>query len=393
MKTIASVVAGAMLAGSAMASDIAVYGVIDTGLSYNYTKLKAVGATFSDDTISMDSGNTAGSRWGLKGEEDLGNGLKVGFVLESGFSGDTGEQNQDRLFGRESSLSLTSSIGTFYAGRLDSMISDSGSIGWYGALVSPFGTGWGNILGHNTVMSMAGRLDNTIAYQSPTLNGFIVYAQYSMGDEEHENKSSTDRYFAIGTHYDAGALQLGFLVDMTNKKSADFTYDNRLGEVVDDAYTVNLGGSYDCGFATTYVAGQYMKDVASIGSISNLYDALYYLEDDLDQFYSDGKELKDLVDYTVTYTGFGLNLGTSYEALGGNIMLSIGYADTDMDSIGSKVASAKFYSVLAGYTYEFSKRTSAYVGAGFTRQEVKIPNSYKLNDKTIQVLTGLVHSF
>lgn len=53
-------------------------------------------------TSQLSSGNQSGARFGLKGSEDLGNGVKAGFHLENGFSADTGSLAQNsRLFGRE----------------------------------------------------------------------------------------------------------------------------------------------------------------------------------------------------------------------------------------------------------------------------------------------------
>ena len=50
----------------------------------------------------MNSGDYTGSRFGLRGAEEFGNGWKVGFVLENGFSGDSGELGDgDRIFDRE----------------------------------------------------------------------------------------------------------------------------------------------------------------------------------------------------------------------------------------------------------------------------------------------------
>jgi len=121
MKKIAVAVSAALIAGSAMAADVTVYGVIDTGFSYTSTREK-VSDNYSDEYMngyhsstsekkfSMDSGNSAGSRWGLKGGEDLGNGYKVGFKLESGFSSDTGKGSDDGLFNREATLSVSAPL-------------------------------------------------------------------------------------------------------------------------------------------------------------------------------------------------------------------------------------------------------------------------------------------
>src|SRR5262249_39952175 len=61
----------------------------------------------------------AGSRWGLRGTEDLGGGLKGLFVLESGFNLDTGTMQQSgRLFGRQAYVGLQKSgIGMLSLGR------------------------------------------------------------------------------------------------------------------------------------------------------------------------------------------------------------------------------------------------------------------------------------
>ena len=193
-KKIALAVSAALLAGSAFASSVTLYGLIDTGLSYTHTRFNdELGNTETTKSFSMDSGNSAGSRWGLKGVEELGNGLKVGFVLESGFNSDTGTRSDDRLFNRESSLFVSGDFGTVYAGRMTALIGDSGSIGWYGAMASPFGSGWGEITGHEEVFVTPDRLDNTIAYVSPRFSGLQFSAQYSMGDDGAENTSKTDR--------------------------------------------------------------------------------------------------------------------------------------------------------------------------------------------------------
>ena len=99
---------------------------------------------------------TAGSRFGLKGTEDLGNGLKIGFVLENGFSSDTGSFTQDnRLFGREAQLNLSGAFGTVAFGRMGSLASGNGTFGLLGSM-SPFGTSWGQYAseaGHRKVLN------------------------------------------------------------------------------------------------------------------------------------------------------------------------------------------------------------------------------------------------
>lgn len=88
-KSLAALAVLGAAAGYASAADVTLFGVVDTGLIYTHQ-------TFADDSkadvnnFAMDSGVSSASRFGLKGTEELGNGLKVGFKLENGFQSDSG---------------------------------------------------------------------------------------------------------------------------------------------------------------------------------------------------------------------------------------------------------------------------------------------------------------
>ncbi len=117
-----------MLAGSASAfaqSNVTLYGVIDANVEYVNHVGAVPGATNGfnagpgNSVVRMGSGGLSGSRWGLRGTEDLGGGLKSIFVLESGFASDTGvSQQSGRLFGRQAFIGLQSdSLGQVTFGR------------------------------------------------------------------------------------------------------------------------------------------------------------------------------------------------------------------------------------------------------------------------------------
>jgi len=92
-------VTGALASGAAFAADTQIYGVIDTGFSVRNNQY--VNGN-SDTTTRMVSGQYIGSRFGIKGSEDLGNGYKAGLVLESSIKTDDGSLGQGgRLWGRE----------------------------------------------------------------------------------------------------------------------------------------------------------------------------------------------------------------------------------------------------------------------------------------------------
>lgn len=107
-KTLAALAVLGAFAGSAMAADVTLYGAVDTGFEYFHKKDTDNGVSTKSDTFDMQTGWDTPSRWGLKGSEDLGNGYKVSFKLESGFNSDDGTMGQNnRLFGREAGLTLS----------------------------------------------------------------------------------------------------------------------------------------------------------------------------------------------------------------------------------------------------------------------------------------------
>ena len=87
-------------------SSVTLYGVVDLAVE------RVKGAT---SLVRLTSGQQQGSRWGLRGVEDLGGGLKASFVLESGFNADAGTSGQGgRLFGRQAFLGLGGDWGTAF---------------------------------------------------------------------------------------------------------------------------------------------------------------------------------------------------------------------------------------------------------------------------------------
>ena len=202
---IAVALLGTFAASAFAAPSVTLYGRIDTSLAYTHLNTDKAGVD-STDTFSMESGFSTGNRWGLKGTEDIGN-AKVGFVLESGFNSDDGVSGQNsRLFGREAQVNVSGAYGTLYAGRLASIASDSGSIGYLGD-VSAFPNAFG-IVGtqRGSTGSAYDRYDNTLAYQTPTFGGLEGAIMYSFkgdtkADYGTENKSDADRYLGADLRF------------------------------------------------------------------------------------------------------------------------------------------------------------------------------------------------
>lgn len=380
-KTLAAVAVLGAFAGSAFAANVTMYGIIDTGLGYTSTD-KGYGEDVN--TFDMRSGQNSAARLGLKGEEDLGNGVKVGFVLENGFDTDDGELgNGGRLFGREALLYINGAFGELGMGRQGELASGNGRYGIFGGKVSPFSTGWSDIAGHKYVMGAGfDRMDNTITYKTPTFAGFNLLAQYSfdknvkkddvddkvMVGVQHgrEGSAETDRQYALGVSYAAGDLYLAGVVTQTNKQSVG--YDGvSLGEQ-DDPLTVSLGGNYNFGVAKLYVATQYFKDSGlAVKMIQN--------------------------DQTGKFDGFGLSVGADVPAFGGTAKVLVGYMDAEDQTTTANDVQRYTFSV--GYEYPLSKRTFVYGGAGYYMDSYDKALVAGADDKAsvAAVNAGLVHEF
>jgi len=86
-KLLTVAVAGALAAPVAAMADVTVYGTIDTGVRYS---TKVVTATGDDSLLQVTDGLRTTNRWGLRGSEDLGGGLRANFTLEGQYGSDTG---------------------------------------------------------------------------------------------------------------------------------------------------------------------------------------------------------------------------------------------------------------------------------------------------------------
>lgn len=145
------------------------------------------------------------SRIGFKGTEDLGNGLKAGFVLESGFDATTG-QSKARFWGRESTVNLSSAqYGTVRLGNLTASEAYFATADYVSMHNHDTGTSADAFYGYAAQAAevATGHLSNAIGYTSPTINGFRGDVQVGLNDGEG------DRRLSLAANYDAGPLHLG----------------------------------------------------------------------------------------------------------------------------------------------------------------------------------------
>ena len=191
----------------AVAADVNVYGRIDTGFMYT------INHNQTSDSFEMTSGKSSGSRWGLKGSEQLNEDWQVRFVLESGFDSDAGSfttTSGDRLFGRQATLSVyNKSFGELALGRSGKPLSGSDQFTRISRF-TPFGVTYGDA--GLLFYGKGGRVDNGIFYKSPTFAGFTVVLAGSLNTKKDEAADWADNERFLGGSVDYKLGNWGVMV-------------------------------------------------------------------------------------------------------------------------------------------------------------------------------------
>jgi predicted porin len=245
-----------MVNGSSFAqNNVTLYGIVDLGLRYGNA------ATSNDNTLSVGSGQQRASRLGFRGTEDLGGGLSASFQLESGFNADDGTLGYgNRLFGRQSWVSLNGDFGSIRFGRQTTAI--------YDVLftVDPFViNGTGNAqrvfaygLGKTDPLS---RVDNAVTYNLQLRNGVGFAAGHAFGEKAGSFASNSSDFASVsyvagrwnvraayqhsdGVDLGATTTQLGALVGAAHLASASVKVKSAIAGAVYDLGPVKLHGTY-----------------------------------------------------------------------------------------------------------------------------------------------------
>lgn len=389
-KTLACAALACTLVGASAAADVTLYGVVDTGFAYNYTKTDDEAANHQ---FGMMTGYNNVSRFGLKGSEDLGNGYSVRFLLENGFNSDDGTLGNDgRLFGREAALTVAGPFGEVAFGRMGALAS---SLGTYDVVYGIADSFWG---GDNAILGLgiSTRYDNMVTYQSPKIAGFQLTMQHSFdndtkadydpitADKQHGDEGSqhVDRYNGIAISADLGSLKLVGAYELT--KWAHNEYSGKFR----DQHAFYIGGNYDFGVTKVFAMAQYFKGARTFGSTDiTLTDIV------ADQFPAAIRGFNDGIDY------YGLHLGNVTHVAGGDLYAAVYYVDGDTSDLADEKtrlgkADFRYWAVDARYVYPLSKRTSVYGGAGYGEEKAELDDADLSGKKKIgQAYVGVTHRF
>ncbi|QUN32442.1 porin (plasmid) [Cupriavidus sp. KK10] len=242
MKRTLVIVTTSVVATAAHAqTSVTLFGIADAGIEYNSNAGRS-----GDNLFRVSSGNQSGSRWGLRGVEDLGGGLKGIFHLESGFDLDTGNSTQGgRLFGRNAYVGLESGSGSLLFGRQQTSLRDFGNVYDPAAIADRYG-----IL--SIAPEFAARADNAVKYVGK-FGGLTASAFYSFQSNGNEvaGKNVFGRDFGAYLSYASGPFSVGLAYD-----------DAHTGTTADQAPVLRryaVAGTYAAGQAKVFAGYRLAK--------------------------------------------------------------------------------------------------------------------------------------
>lgn len=364
----------AALPVAAMA-DVTLYGQIKAGVEVSKVKLgEQTAAKLGHDKSSKTATEIAdfGSRIGFKGHEHLGNNLNAIWQVEQNTSIAGGDKE---WASRESFIGLEGGFGKIRAGKLNSTVKDS----------SDNVDQWESSNGALN-MSVFTRVDEravSVRYDSPVFSGFSASVQYTPRDN-YDSKANLDKYTHEKPSHDTYYAGLNYENSGFFGQYAGGFRKNAVSEK--DGHVHRLVGGYDANNLFVSVAGQYAKNWETLGdyaeaqsngvvnsATTNASNVVFGTAAALDS------RPTETIEVAAT---------AAYRA--GNVTPRVSYAHGFKAKVdGKKLKGTQYDQVIVGADYDFSKRTTALVSAGWLRGAESGPHKVE----TISGLVGLRHKF
>jgi predicted porin len=369
-------------------SSVTLYGIIDEGLTM-------VTNSGGKHQYLLSSGVMQGSRWGLRGSEDLGGGLKAIFRLESGFDASTGKLGQGGLaFGRQAYVGLESNYGTVTLGRqYDSVVDFLGPLEAGDQWATSMGAHPGDIDNFNNSY----RTNNAIKYTSQNYSGFTFGGVYSLGGVAGDY--SRNQVWSAGAQYANGPLVLSAAYLNVRNPNVAFFGNSNSGTVSTATSNVSSPIYSGYGSAHTYqvigAGGAYTIGAATIGAT---YSNVKF--DELGSSYASA-----LAGQTATFNNVEVNF--KYQ-ITPTLLAGIAYDYLRGSSVNGRSAPT-YNQGMAGVDYFLSKRTDVYAvaeyqhaggytenstGTGVTAAVAALPTlSASANSNQLAARVGIRHKF
>lgn len=341
-------------AGAACAQgSVTLYGIIDNEMTYQNSATTVGSTSDGHSAIKMNSGAWNGSRFGMRGSEELGGGTKIIFNLESGFSSATGALGYTNgLFSREAVVGIANpAYGTVTTGRTYTayylLLSNYSPTlylsGFYGAHpgdIDSLDTGY--------------RANNSVVYMSPNIHGLKFGASYAFGGVPGSvNAGST---WSAGALYSAGPVGVAAAVQRINNSTPG-------------------GGVW--GANTTTTSGGTQSDVSAINSGYQTAQAQQRIALDADYKFSSAWDLS--VSYSNVQYIPGINSAFRSTAIfntAGAVLhyqatpalsLATGYSYTRATKANGITDPATYNQITFAEFYNLSKRTGVYAAQAYQR--------------------------
>lgn len=388
--SVAGVLLGMLPCVAHAQNSVTLYGIVDVGGVF---ASNAAGAR----QYAMTSGVASGSRFGLRGSEDLGGGLKTIFVLENGFAPTTGKlgQNGD-LFGRQAYVGLTGNWGTLTLGRTHSNTYDLVSPLASGPTWAAAGAGFGTHPADLDNLNTTNRINNALKYMSRDVHGLTWGAMYSPGGVAGD--LTRNQIVSMAAAYSHGPITLaaGYL----DVKNPNFSF---WGDKANDSTTANnITSPVIAGFASANT--QQALVAASSYTLGSTTLGLVYSKT---RFSNLGAvSIAGLTTAEVAYRGSASfdsgEINVKYQVTPA-LLLAAAYDYTSGGKVGGNVG-AHYQQINLGADYQLSKRTDVYAVAVF--QQAAGTNSTghaavaaingatpSSNDKQVVATVGIRHRF
>lgn len=343
---IVAAVAGLFAAAAQAQSSVTLYGLVDAGMTFatNIRHVDGEAYNAAKHVWGVRSGNVSGSRFGLRGVEDLGNGLKATFVLENGFSVTKGSLDSGLMFGRQAYVGISGeewgevSLGRQYDTNHDFLGQFTLSGAGYGGAISgaPF---------DNNNLSGSVRADNSIKFTSADISGLKIGGMYNFS-----NKLSfgNNRSFGGAASYNFDGLNVaaGYYyrtITLDPESSAPISYGrSRI-----------YGAGADYAFGPVQVSGLFTR--------SN-YDRTMIVHPK--NVPGIGRTDFDYGNFTNVQANARYSLTPSWNLAGQYIYTKTKFSGQDIED---SIFAPKFHTVTLQTAYALSKRTDVYLMGTYQR--------------------------
>ncbi|MFM0757396.1 porin [Paraburkholderia strydomiana] len=330
-------------------SSVMLYGIVDAGITYRSNERSgSTGAYTGHSNVASTSGNLSGSRWGIKGNEQLGGGWTALFQLEDGFDISSGKVGQNGgLFGRQAFVGIGSAqYGTITMGRQYTSLNDFVSPVAPVALVGGYGAHPGDI----DDLDQTARVNNSIKYTSANYAGFTFGALYGFGGQPGSLKQQNT--WSVGASYANGPVHVGVGYERSDntKNGASDTTAGKWSGTDDGLFNSSINEGYASAQSQQIVAAGATYDFGPVLAGVNYSNVQYRSGAD------------SLFNGRATFNVAGVFAQWTVRP---ELRLFAGYSYTRGGEVDGVDDRARYHTVSLGAQYNLSKSSTAYLMGGY----------------------------